>query len=307
MLCIMIVCCSSIDAEASEYGEDANVFKRLIEQQYQLQETEEGKAEAIQQFFIDRILYMGYQPTKLPFCNTSSEANDSDISMNLVFQRGGLRENVIVLEACYRENAVGAAVLLELANQLASQKELPYTVQFLLTDKTSEQGSEQYLSQLTQEQKSHLIGVVSFDTVQEQSGIKVLKSADDRWLFYQIQSIAKQLKVSFLTGQTLLSIWEENEIPQVKIIISDVYSQMRNAAMLMDAWIGNANENNAAAVISQQYIQNHSEKLQINEPMFYGVSVQKAVKAIIVLAATACLLVACFQLEFQRRKRKKQH
>lgn len=291
-------------AQASEYGEDANIYTKQLIQQYETGSSMEEQSQALQNFLLDRISYMGYRPVEYPF---SSVEEDTYIGKNIVFRRVGMSEREIILEACYKENPVGAGVLLEMANQLASQSELPYTVRFLLTDVETIQGTEQYLAQLTEEEKANIVAAISLSTMEGQDSIKLQMTEQEayQWLGKQIQSIADQIKISIpmLTEESL--IWEQWQIPHVRITISNTYSQLRNAAMLLDVWLGNASENTSTAMISEQYLSEHGAELQMNQLTFHGIPIEKVIGVIVMAACGACLLVFFFQIEYIIRKRKR--
>lgn len=291
-------------AKASGYGEDANVYTKQLIEQYEADSSIEEQSQSLQNFLMDRIAYMGYAPVESPFLGIE-EGNY--IGKNIVFRRVGMSEKEIILEACYKENAVGAGLLLEMANQLGSQSELPYTIRFLLTDIETTQGVEQYFSQLTEEEKANIVGAVSLSTVEGQDSIQLQVTEQEgyQWLGNQIQSIADQIKISIpvLTEQSL--IWEQNQIPHARITISNTYSQLRNAAMLLDVWFGNASENTSIATISEKYLSEHGTELQMNQLTFHGIPIEKVIGVIVMAACGACLLVFFFQIEYAIRKRKR--
>lgn len=290
--------------QASEYGEDANVYTKQLIQQYATGSSMEEQSQALQNFLLDRIHYMGYNPLEYPFVNVE---NGAYTGKNIVFRRIGLSEKEIILEACYKGNAVGTGILLEMANQLAAQTELPYTIRFLLTDMETMQGTKQYLDQLTEEEKANIVASVSFSTMDGQESIQMQMAEQEeyQWLGKQIQSIADQIKISVPVLIKESSIWEQNQIPHVCITASNTYSQLRSAAMLLDVWIGNASENVDTAVISEQYLKQHGTELQMNQLTFYGIPVEKVIGAIVITACGACLLVFFFQIEYAIRKRKR--
>ena len=93
--------------QASEYGEDANVYTKQLIQQYAIGSSMEEQSQALQNFLLDRIHYMGYNPLEYPFVNVE---NGAYTGKNIVFRRIGLSEKEIILEACYKGNAVGTGI-----------------------------------------------------------------------------------------------------------------------------------------------------------------------------------------------------
>ena len=290
--------------QASEYGEDANVYTKQLIQQYADRFFYGRTIASSSKLFIRSNSLYGYNPLEYPFANVE---NGGYTGKNIVFRRIGLSEKEIILEACYKGNAVGTGILLELANQLAAQTELPYTIRFLLTDMETMQGTKQYLDQLTEEEKANIVASVSFSTMDGQESIQMQMAEQEeyQWLGKQIQSIADQIKISVPVLIKESSIWEQNQIPHVCITASNTYSQLRSAAMLLDVWIGNASENVNTAVISEQYLKQHGTELQMNQLTFYGIPVEKVIGAIVIAACGACLLVFFFQIEYAIRKRKR--
>ena len=211
------------------------------------------------------------------------------------------------MEACYKNNDSGVAVLLEMANQLASQKELPYSIRFLLTDVEETWGSTQYLNQLTEEEKDNIVAVVSLNTAEDQAGIQMqaAETVEYQWLGNQIKSIADQIGIELPSAVKLPSIWERDQIPQVSISISDIYTQFRNTAMLLDVWIGNAKEKESTLIISEQYRRAHEIGVSSQMLTFYGMSVERVIEIIIITACGACTLVFFIQLECRRRRRRR--
>ncbi len=301
LFCIIMNGCY-LYVEASEYGEDANAYKKQISQLYEAEGTEKEQIEQIQNYLMDRIVYMGYRPIEYPI---AKKENNVEEGKNIVFQRRGKSDEVIILEACYKNNSLGVGMLLEMANQLAPQKELPYSVRFLLTDEEETWGTVQYLNQLTE--KEDIIAAVSLDTKEGQSGIQmqVTETAQYQWLGEQIQSIAEQMGISIPTAVKLPSIWEQSQIPQVSITVSDTYTQLRNAAMLLDVWIGNASKEDHTVTISKDYQNKHGIETSASELIFYGVPVQKMIEMIVIIACSACLIVFFFQFECSRRRRRR--
>lgn len=136
---------------------------------------EQATAKWLMQQFSD----MGYQPQEASFTYTANVKKPKQTSSNIIVDKPGRSQQIIVVGAHYdstavkkgsfgvTDNGAGMAVLLALAQALKDSETLDYSVRFIAfgAEEVGMQGSRAYVDTLSEDDVAQIRAMINLDTV----------------------------------------------------------------------------------------------------------------------------------------------
>lgn len=157
------------------YGQPAYAYLQTLDQDYWARDClDDEQTERVQDWLITTLSAMGYAGRQIEVQNFLFQGpyQDDYLSQNIVVTLPGSGTERVVVGAHYDghgagDNASGVSVLLETAQRLIAEPQLPETVVFAFfgAEEETMAGSDTYVESLTEEELAHTAYYINIDSI----------------------------------------------------------------------------------------------------------------------------------------------